>query len=225
MKTKPRSIKELVEERVKEWGTVPHSEKKKRRKPLLLISREAGTIAEEVARRLSKELEMHLYDEDLVSRIAEDTHTSETIVRSLDEKGVSFIDDLLEGLAHELTSDEYAQDLFRTLGTIDWHGNGVILGRGAAFFLRGRNNLLVRFVAPQEERIKNVMATEGLNESEARARVEKLDKDRRAFVHKYFHEDIDDVKKFDLVFNSANMDVDTVVQILKVALRRTGFSS
>jgi hypothetical protein len=215
----PRKIIDIVEDRVQEWKQVPHSEKKQRRKPLLLISREAGTMAEEVALRLSKELDMHLYDDELISRIAEDAHTSETLVRSLDEKGTSFVENLLEGFIEpEMTSSKYANSLYRILGTVDWHGNSIILGRGAAFYLRGRNNLLVRFVAPIEDRVRNLTNDKGMTEQEARRLIEETDKGRRSFVHKYFRADIDDAKRFDLVINSATMNVETATQVLKTAL-------
>lgn len=217
----PRSLEKIVEDRVRRWELVPAHEKATRRLPVVAISRQAGSLGEPVARRLAEELGMDLYADELIGLIAETTHVSERVVRTLDEKGVTFLEDMLNTLIgkYPLASDAYIDILAKTIATIDWHGNAVILGRGAAYMIHGRDDLRIRFMAPMELRIKNTMRDLGLSEDQAKRHLIEIDEERSRFVHHYFHLDYDDVRHFDLVVNNESVDLDTSVEIVKAALR------
>jgi cytidylate kinase len=216
----PRMIERLVDDRIKLWEAVPAEEKPSRRRPVVAISRQVGSLGQLVAERLAGELGMELYADQLISAIADKTHMSESVVRTLDEKGVTFLDDMLKKIIgkYGLTSDEYINVLARIVATLDWHGNSVIVGRGSAYMIHGPDDLKVRFVAPVAMRIRNIRNELDLTEDEARKHVEKIDAERRHFVHRYFHVDIDDATHFDMVINNESMDLDASLKILKAAL-------
>jgi len=216
-----KPIAQLVEERVREWEAVPSHEKELRRRPVVAVSRETGSLGEFVARRLAEELRMDLYDDRIISEIAGSTHMSESVVRTLDEKGANFVNDLFAEMIGQygLTSDEYFNALVKTIATIAWHGNGVVVGRGAAYVLQGPKDLKVRFTAPLDTRIENTMREFGIAREAARHRVLQTDADHRHFAHRYFRIDFDDLRPFDLVINNRNMDVESSVEVIKTALR------
>jgi len=221
MQHKPRSLERLVEDRVKRWEAIPAHEKEARRLPVIAISRQVGALGETVAERLVGELGMDLYADRLIRVIAETTHVSERVVRTLDEKGVNFLDDMLANLngRYGLVSDAYFDVLSRTIATVDWHGNAVIVGHGAAYMMHGRDDLRVRFIAPPRMRIENIARDLGLSESEAREHMVETDENRRHFVRHYFHLDYDDVRHFDMVLNNEFVDLDTSVAIIRAALQ------
>jgi len=218
---KSKSLMTLVEERVRKWELTPADERKHSRVPNIAISREEGTPADQVARRLSEACHMHLYDGELLRRIAADAHVSERMLQSLDERGESFLADLFQKFLgpYGFTSDEYTEDLIKTIGTIDWQGGGIIIGRGAAHILRPEVNLRVRFVAPLEYRIQHYMHDRALTERDARREIERKDEALRTFVHKAFNVDDDDPHRYDLVVNFQDVDVGEAAALLDLGLR------
>jgi cytidylate kinase len=215
----PRTVEQLVTDRIKRWESVPAHEREIRRAPVVAISRQPGSLGQQIARRLADELGLDLYADKLIGIIADRTHVSERVVRTLDEKGVSFLHDMLASLNRRfsLFSDEYFEVLSRTIATVDWHGNAVILGHGAAYMIHGRNDLRVRVIAPLEMRVYNVMRELGMSEDEATRHLSKVAADRSQFVRRYFRTQYDDVRHFDLVINNQFLDLDASVEILRAA--------
>jgi len=215
-------LAEMAEERVREWNARNRSRKEQRRPmPVIAVSREAGSLGREAADRLAEKLGYRLYAENMISLIAETAHVDESSVLNLDEKGRSFVYDLLEELntRYRFQSGNYFDALVKTIATINWQGGGVILGRGAAFIVRGkRGNLSVRFTAPLEWRIENVAHDLEISADEARSRIHEMDSARRAFIRNYFSADIDDPCNFDLVINNEFMDVEDSVAVIRAAL-------
>jgi len=217
-----QTLLEIVEENIKKWNIRNRKvEMQQRPMPVIAVSREAGSLGRAVADRLAEKLGYRLYAENMISLIAETAHVDETSVLNIDEKGRSFVLDLLEELntKYRFQSGNYFDTLVKTIGTINWQGGGVILGRGAAFIVRGKKaNLVVRFTAPLEWRIGNMARECGISEEEARSRIHELDSARRAFIRNYFSADIDDPRNFDLVINNEFMDVETSVAVVLAAL-------
>ncbi len=65
-------------------------------------------------------------------------------------------------------------------------GNSVIVGRGATYLLRHRQDAFHVFIfAPFEEKIRRVKAT-GKSEAEAIELISSIDQERATFIQKYF---------------------------------------
>ena len=219
-----RKLVDIVEERIKEWNARRRvSEAQQRPMPVVAVSREAGTLGRVVAERVAAQLGYRLYAENMISMIAETAHVNESSVLALDEKGRSFVYDLLEELntKYRFQSGNYFNALVKTIATINWHGGGVILGRGAAFIVRGKKaNLVVRFTAPLEWRIAHMARELEISAAEARSRIHEIDSARRAFIRNYFSAEIDDPRHFDLVINNEFMGVEDSVAVVQAALGR-----
>ena len=224
METRPEdgTLLEMVEENIKKWNVRNRkSEGQQRPMPVIAVSREAGTLGRVVADRVAEKLGYRLYAENMISLIAETAHVNEYSVLNIDEKGRSFVYDLLEELntKYRFQSGNYFNALVKTIATINWQGGGVILGRGAAFILRGKkSNLVVRFTAPLEWRIEHMAQELEIDADEARSRIHELDSARRAFIRNYFSADIDDPHHFDLVINNEFMNVEDSVAVVLAAL-------
>jgi cytidylate kinase len=66
-------------------------------------------------------------------------------------------------------------------------GNCVIVGRGSQHFLRGRDDTLRLFLyAPREEKRRRLIS-EGKTKGDAEMLVDTVDRERAAFIKKYFH--------------------------------------
>ena len=188
-------------------------------RPVLILSGQVGTRVRAVAERLSKELKMDLFGEEILHEIAREAHLSERIVRTMDERGWSYAEEILKRLMGKegMSAEDYFRHLVRVIVTIGRHGKSIILGHGAAYILRGPMNLHVRLVAPTNFRIQGLSEELGISEEEARRRLKILDEERRDFARQYFHTDIYDLRYFDLVINSEFIGTDMAFRLVKDA--------
>ncbi len=211
MKTTTRSVQKIIEEQIRRWQlSKPEKSKVKSSIPIITISREPGSGGRIVAQKVAAELELELFHQEVVHEMARNADISERLLETLDEKGLTVLEDLISSLVNDrhLWPDEYLQHLMRVVGTIGKHGRAVIVGRGANFVLPPENRFRVRIVAPQKIRIENVSRTFKIPFEEARRRVIRTESDRRAFIRKYFNADIADPLNYDLVVNTATLGID-----------------
>jgi uncharacterized protein len=219
----PKSIGQLVNDQVVKWEArnrvlqeLPRGEAYR---PVLIISGQEGTIGRAVAKRLSAELGMDLFAEEIIHAIAQEAHLSDRIVRTMDERGWSYSEEILNRLTGKngMSAEAYFRHLVSVIVTIGRHGNSIILGHGAAYILRAPMNVHVRFVAPLNTRTQSVCEELGIPAEEAERRIKILDQERRDFARQYFHADIEDVRYFDLVINNEFIDTDMAVRFVKDA--------
>lgn len=219
----PKEVVELVDDQCVRWEARNRMYRESpggdTHRPVLILSGQVGTRARAVAERLSKELKMDLFGEEILHEIAREAHLSERIVRTMDERGWSYAEEILKRLMGKegMSAEDYFRHLVRVIVTIGRHGKSIILGHGAAYILRGPMNLHVRFVAPADFRIKGLSEELGISAEEAGRRLKILDEERRDFARQYFHTDIDDLRYFDLVINNEFIGTDMAVRLVKDA--------
>lgn len=221
MKTRTRSIYQIIEEQVQKWQILDKKEQKEAEEiSVVTISREPGSGGNIVAKSLSEKLGFDLFYQEVIHEMAESARVSIRLLETLDEKGVSVLEDWISSLVDKrhLWPDRYLQHLMKVIGTIGKHGRAVIVGRGANLVLPPDKRLSVRIVAPLEIRIKNVARDFGIDTQESRRRVIRTDSDRRAFVRKYFNADIGAPLNYDLVINIGILSIEGAVDAIKGAL-------
>jgi len=220
METYPRrTLDKLVEEQIDRW----HSNRKRRYKkpirPVITISRLPGCNTWDIAEQISKDLEIDFFDQEIVDEIARNADVNRRVVETVDEQDNSIVLDWLSLLTTErhLWPNEYLHQLTKVIGTIGAHGHAIILGRGASYILPKEICLRILVVAPLERRIQNVIAAYKVSEKVARQNVLGKESERIAFIRGYFHEDMLNPVNYDLVFNMAMSEQDTVVEMIKTA--------
>ena len=211
-----RSLDKRIEEQVKRWQADQKKKYKKPIRPVITISRLPGAMASELAKKLSEDLDIDLFDQEIVEKIAESADKSKRVVESLDEQDRSILEEWITALGeNHMWSYENLQHLTNVVGTIGAHGHAIIVGRGASFILPKEVCLRVLVVAPLLVRIKNVMIKFKVSDKEASRQVMKLDAERKAFIQKYFQADMMDPTNYDFVINTHNIDVELAARIIK----------
>jgi cytidylate kinase len=177
--------------------------------PIITISREPGSGGSEISRRLAKALGMDLIGGQIIQHIADSAKMSRRVIESLDEKEVTFRDNLLMSLFGESRPwpAEYLKHLTRVIGTIGAFGNVIIVGRGANRVLPREKTFKVRIIAPLELRIKYFMDDSGYTRAEAEQYVVKTENNRKAFVRKYFNVDVADPQYYDIIINTERISI------------------
>ncbi len=88
------------------------NKKKKYKKPIrpvITISRLPGSGANTLAKQLSEDLNIDLFDNEIAEEVAKSAHVSEAVIATLDEQDRSILDDWIGALEKKrhLWPDEY----------------------------------------------------------------------------------------------------------------------
>jgi cytidylate kinase len=169
---------------------------------IVTLEREFGSGGGGIACELARRLGWKLWDQQLTSEIAQRAQVTESAVALCDER----VDGRLYRLAktfwrgsyergmpltasHAFDTDRMMAMVEEIMQNIAAEGNAVIVGRGAPFFLREREDTFRVFTyAPHDEKIRRVLAM-GKSRAEADDLVENVDKERMAYVKHYFNAD------------------------------------
>jgi cytidylate kinase len=99
-------------------------------------------------------------------------------------------------------------------------GGAVILGRGGAIVLRDEPGALhVRLDGPEEARIRQGMAVEGVDRRTAERHIAETDKARRAYLQHFYRCDPREPSLYHLVIDSTAIPLDACVEMIGVAAR------
>jgi len=222
MKTQKRSIPKIIEEQVKKWQLMKVKDKKEAVIfPVIAISREPGSGGRIVATELGKKLDFDVFHQEIINEMAESAQVNSRILETLDEKGLSVLEDWITSLVNtqHLWPDQYLRHLMKVIGTVGKHGNAVIVGRGANFVLPPEGRIRVRIVAPLDVRVENVSRNFGVSAEDAKRRIIRTESERRAFIRKYFNADITDPINYDLVLNTETLSLEAAADAIKSALK------
>ena len=204
------------------WGRRNQEPKETGHGPVIAIAREPGSNDESIAKKLADELGLVLYDWKIVEEIAKDAHVSEQAVATMDENCQLDLEDWLAAFSPEpvFTSFQYLQSLRKVLFTIASHGNAVILGRGANLLLPPEMITLgLRFVAPLDLRVKNVMRELRLTQEKAAKHIAVTEREQRLWVKRHGFGDINDPAHYHMVINTVLVTPEIIVRIVKEIIR------
>ncbi len=201
----------------------------------ITISREYGSGGGEIATRLAKHLGWRLLDHEIVEHVASEMGTSIEEAEARDErtqgflerafKNMQFIEPaFMAGASPEafLSNEEtYHETVSRIVCAAAEQGHVVIVGRGSQMLLAQQRDVLhVRIIAPFEKRVDYVMKREGLDRIAAESRIKMKDRDRMKHLETAFHRKPNDAHLYDIILNTAFLDLDSAVEIISLTLQQ-----
>jgi cytidylate kinase len=202
---------------------------------ILTIEREYGCGAAEIARQLAERLGWKLWDQKITEEIAALAHVDRAQVERHGER----LDSPIYRLAKVFWRGSYERALplddsrafdcdfmvstmEKISARIAREGNAVVVGRGAPYFLRGRDDHFCVFLyAPRAEKIRRLVAS-GQSEEEAEELVDTVDDERRAFIRHYFHVEWPLRELYHMMINTAAGDEHVITTILHTMGRLQG---
>ncbi len=188
--------------------------------PYLSISRQAGSGAEALVEELSLRLGWRSYDRTLLEEMAHRARVDERVMERI-EKGShnSLHEAILLSLERGYPGHHvYFKHMAALVSSLGLEGRVILVGRGAHFLLPPEAGLRVRCVAPWEKRVEEIRRRHQCSLTEARERLERVDKRRREMVWKFFRRELDDVQAYDLVVNLGALDLKAAVEAVCSAL-------
>lgn len=203
---------------------------------VITIAREFGSGGTRIAKKLARELDIPVYDREILKLASQESGIKEELFAQADE--VARRNPLLRAIraanngqlipsppdTGNYLSDE---NLFRyqakVIRELTQEQDCVIIGRCADFILRDVDYVLNVFVhAPLENRIEEEMRIRTLSRPDAEKLTRKTDK-RRADYYRYFTgRDWRDAAHYDLCLNTGRLNIDQCVEMVKAALEIMG---
>jgi hypothetical protein len=194
---------------------------------IITIEREYGSGGGVIAAKVAARLGWKLWDQLLTDEIARRLDCDRRAVEEREEKKdpahyrllKAFMRGSFEGSLNaprlKLVDADCIRDVTRQiLKELAETGNGVIVGRGSAYYLGSCCDAFHVFIyAPFADKVRRLRAL-GKSEKEAAELAETVDIDRAAFIKKYFNVEWPERHRFHLMVNSSIGDEVAVETIL-----------
>jgi len=194
---------------------------------VITIEREYGSGAANIASAIADRLGWKLWDREITAEIARRLKCKDEMVAEREERLDSMFYRLIKAFMRgsfearidtaglEVLDAEHLAFLFeKVVNEIAQHGNCVIVGRGANWFLRHRDDAFHAFLyAPYEEKMRRTLA-QGETEREATHLLESVDRERAAFIRKYYGKEWPDRSLYNLMINTKVGDEAVVTTLL-----------
>ncbi|MDP6334753.1 MAG: cytidylate kinase-like family protein [Nitrospinaceae bacterium] len=218
--TMPETLAEkIIGEKIAEWEAHKKQEKEKKIEifPFLTISRQFGCGEESLVPELEKALGWKVYGRNLLDHMAQRENLSRSFIETLDEHNRNGIDDWINYLIKSgaILQKDYVIKISQFMKVIVAQESAIILGRGGNRILADqKQGLNIRFVAPLEDRVKNIAALRKISATDARKMIQTTDKEREQFNKHYFSDDINDSSNFDTCFNTSSLSQDNICKTI-----------
>jgi cytidylate kinase len=200
---------------------------------IIVIEREYGSGAGAIAKKIAGRLGWKLWDQEITAEIARRLHCDVKTVEQHEERcdtafyrlvkafmRGSYEDRLPAGQVDLLDSERLAEIFERISLDIAKEGNAVIVGRGATWFLRDREDTFTAFIfAPRDEKVRRLKSAMNKSEEEAEELIERVDRERAAFVKRYYGRNWPQRDLYHLMVNSKVGD-DLVIDMILTEIDR-----
>lgn len=200
---------------------------------VITIDRQYGSGGRIVGKKLSEELGIPFYDQEILKMASEESAVGEQFFRLNDEKaGNNLLYRAIGGLKSSLEEPSVEdgitspENLFRfqaaCIRKVAADGPCIIMGRCADYVLEaeGKAQLARLFVyADIPTCIRRVVEVDGVDVREALKRVNRISKERRDYYKYYTGKDWEDMANYDLPINTTRLELEEAVALIKEYLK------
>ncbi len=181
---------------------------------IINIGRQFGSGGKLVALKISEILGIPVYDNELISRAADESGFSKELFERSDEKRSifnisSFFDTGRFGDARNYVGDnelfKIQSEVIRNLAA---KGSAVFVGRCSNYILRDLKCLDVFVTAPSEDRVKRVSERLNISPEEARSRISRQDRTRETYYNFFTFGNWGAASDYDLCIDSSILGID-----------------
>lgn len=191
-------------------------------RPFITIAREPGSGGAPIAKLVAEKLGFQYIDEQITDEIARSTRKRKAIIKAIDEKHRSAMEDMVHSLLNTEYIDDvkYMTELSKVILAYAHQGHVVILGRGANFITPFPKGLHVNVTSPYKIRVERAMEFEGFTQEEAKEVIAKVEKERKLFVKQYMKRDATKSNAYDLTINTTYFPLEQAADLIVEAFHR-----
>ena len=212
---------------------------KKKKNLVITIGRQYGSGGRMVGKALAQEFGIHFYDEEILTITSEQSAVGEVFFRLADEKaGGNLLYKIVSGLKPKPGKPSTDGDIVKPENLFRFQSqvikelaageSCIIAGRCADYILSREDadcpGLIRIFVyADTKALVKRTMEVDNVEEKEAARRVKKINKERKEYYRYYTGEKWKDWDNYDLIINTASIDLEQTAGLIKDYIRLKGF--
>lgn len=194
---------------------------------VITIARGYGSGGRTIGKMLAQELGVDFYDRKLLRLASDESGINEALFGRADEtfKGTLLFKVARKNYNGEIISpdsDDFIsnENLFnyqaKVIKELAERESCIIIGRCANWILQDNPNVLRIYIhAPLEVCVQRVMEIDGLDERQARKKVQTIDKRRAAYYQYFTGQDWKNADHYDLCLNSHDLSWDQCVKLVK----------
>ncbi len=187
--------------------------------PIITISRQDGSLGDEIAELLSAKLNMELVGRKTVISGWLSEVASKYQLHMLEESPKFYLTEFMDGL----TFKEYIE--MRLLEAAE-SSSMIVVGMGAQLiFQEHLQSLKVRIVASDQNRIQRLASKYGIPENEAQRLITQSDKKHRKYLFTLYQAEWEDTLAFDLVLNTDHLSVEQCAEMIAGYVQSSQFMS
>lgn len=184
-------------------------------KIIITLSREYGSGGRYIGKLIAEKLGIKLYDKQFIAKIAEETGLSTEYIENNEQKR-NALANLNNGYYFGMdNSDELFVKESELIKKVAENESCVIVGRCADFILSDRNDVFKVFVYNNEEnKIKRATEFYGLDKSNAKKEIRKINKLRANHYKHYTEKNWNDPANYDICINSDILGVEKTSDLI-----------
>ena len=198
---------------------------------VVTITRSCGSGGSIIANLLAKQLNIKVYDKELLKLASDDSGINERLFAMVDEDTKKSIlykvskrvynGELIPPESNDFTSND---NLFnyqaKVLKELAKENSYIVIGRGADYVLRDNKNVIKIFVhANNEECILREMKRLGMERKEAEEWINKTNIYRWIYYRYHTGQKWRDAENYDLILNTSRFSYDECVEIIKMYIK------
>lgn len=198
---------------------------------VVTITRTCGSGGSIIANLLAKQLNIKVYDKELLKLASDDSGINERLFARVDEDTKKSIlykvskrvynGELIPPESNDFTSND---NLFnyqaKVLKELAKESSYIVIGRGADYVLRDNKNVIKIFVhANDEECILREMKRLGMERKEAEEWINKTNIYRGIYYRYHTGQKWRDAENYDLILNTSRFSYDECVEIIKMYIK------
>lgn len=167
---------------------------------VIIISRQLGSLGDEVAREVASQLKYQIIGRELINQAAVQAKVPEVALAAIDDLGLLGLHPPPEAI------QAYHDSISKLMHELAVSGNVVIVGRAGQVILRDDPQVLhIKVTAPESLRFQRVAQLQKTTLKCAQAQVQTSDQTRKNYLKKYYQVRWDDPQLYDLIVNTARL--------------------
>ena len=202
---------------------------------IISIGRQIGAGGLGLARRLSEEFGLKVYDKELLAEVARESGLDEACFAQRDEHSSRGMRTALQGFRSlfgaynragtntVMTEEQLFKIQSEVMQRIAAKEDCIFVGRCADYILREEPKLVTVFICAElEDRVQNLMRVGGKTEEEARRFIEVGDRKRAEYYNYYTFKKWGDSASYDLCIDASKLgnDIEKVVDLIRFYLKQ-----
>jgi cytidylate kinase len=210
--------------------------------PIITIRGQMGSGAPEIGKILANRLHIDYIDREIIAEVAANLKRKPTDVAQKETPPISLIERIGEALSYSypivtspegthipvyvpvwevpLDDERYFKSLELVIKKLAESQSIVIRGRGSQFILKDLPEALhVLIVAASKIRLKRIVESLKVTETQAQKEINRSDNSHREFIKRYFKQDLEDPVNYDIVVNTSIINFRDAAAIINRALQ------